>query len=276
MDSTGRTTTAMAWAYDSAAGTYDGLLVPKFFEGPARDLVMMLRLPSGGLALDVGTGTGPGALAAMESLGQEGTVVGLDLSLEMLRLASANGVLRLVAGEVPGLPFPDGVFDAVFANFALSHFGDYEMALFDMVRVLRPGGRLGVTAWQAGQSEFGQVWEDVAESFIAKDLLRDAVCRLIPWEDWFAEATHVREALQDAGLASVDVQQREYHVSMTVGEYLAFRESSVEASYLCEMVGPTEWDRFRESVAEAFQSRFTDPVEYISRAHLAVGTKLCP
>jgi len=236
----------------------------------------MLRLPSGGLALDVGAGTGPGALAAMESLGQEGAVVGLDPSLEMLRLAGANGVLRLVAGEVPGLPFPEGVFDGVFANFVLSHFADYEMALFDMVRALRPGGRLGVTAWRTGQSEFSQVWHDVAESFITKDLLRDAVCRVLPWEDWFAEATHVREALQDAGLASVDVQQREYQVSMSVGEYLAYRESSVQAWCLCQMVGPTLWDRFRGSVAQVFQSRFRDPVEYISTAHLAVGTKLCP
>jgi SAM-dependent methyltransferase len=266
----------MAWAYDSSAGTYDGLLVPKFFAAPARDLVVMLRLPSGGLALDVGTGTGPGALAAMESLGQEGAVVGLDPSLEMLRLASANGVLRLVAGEVPGLPFAEGVFDGILANFVLSHFSDYEMALFDMVRVLRPGGGLGVSAWRTGQSELNQLWQDVAECFIAKDLLRDAVCRLLPWDDWFAEARHVRDGLQDAGLASVDVQQREYQVSMSVGEYLAFRESSAEGSCLCEMVGPPAWDSFTESVAEAFRSRFTGPVEYISRAHLAVGTKGCP
>ncbi len=276
MGATRRTTAEVEWVYDSAASTYDRLLVPKFFEAPARDLVVMLKLPSGGLALDVGTGTGPGALAAMESLGQEGVVVGFDPSLEMLRFASANGVLRLVAGEVPGLPFPEGVFDGVFANFVLSHFADYEAALVDMVRALRPGGRLGVTAWRTGQSELSQVWHDVAESFITKDLLRAAVCRVLPREDWFAEATHVREALQGAGLASVDVQQREYRVNMSVGEYLSHMESSVQGRCLCQMVGPTQWERFRGAVAEVFHSRFRDPIEYIPRAHLAVGTKLSP
>lgn len=206
MRSNGESTKGAAWAYDPAASTYDCLLVPKVLAGPARDLVVMLRLPSGGLALDVGTGTGPAALAAMESLGQEGAAVGLDRSLEMLRLAGANGVPRLVAGEVPGLPFPEGVFDGVFANFVLSHFANYEMALLDMVQSLRPGGRLGATTWLLGQSEFSSAWHDVAESFISKDLLRDAVHQVIPWEEWFAEATHLREALQDAGLASVDIQ----------------------------------------------------------------------
>ena len=98
------------------------------------------------------------------------------------------------------------VFAGVFANFVLSHFANYEMALLDMVQSLRPGGRLGATTWLLGQSEFSSAWHDVAESFISKDLLRDAVRQLIPWEEWFAEATHLREALQDAGLASVDIQ----------------------------------------------------------------------
>jgi hypothetical protein len=65
----------------------------------------------------------------------------------------------------------------MLANFVLSHFTRYETALFDMVRVLRPGGRLGVTVWGAGQSEFSRMWQDVAESFVSKDLLSDAVRR---------------------------------------------------------------------------------------------------
>lgn len=47
---------------------------------------------------------------------------------------------QLVAGEVPGLPSPDGTFDGMLANFVLSHFTRYETALFDMVRVLWPAG----------------------------------------------------------------------------------------------------------------------------------------
>ncbi|NIN67609.1 MAG: methyltransferase domain-containing protein [Anaerolineae bacterium] len=143
-------------SYDSIAATYDRIWAP-LFTLPAEDLVVMLRLPPGGLALDVGTGTGVAALPALKAVGPEGVVVGLDSSLEMLRLARGKSVSYLVTGEVPGLPFPDGTVDGMLASFVLSHFTCYETALFDMVRVLRPGGRLGVTAWGASRSEFGRV-----------------------------------------------------------------------------------------------------------------------
>lgn len=104
--------------YDSIAATYDRIWAP-LFTLPARDLVVMLGLPPGGLALDVGTGTGVAALPASKAVGPEGVVVGLDPSLEMLRLAQGKGLSQLVAGEVPGLPFPDRTIDGMLANFPL-------------------------------------------------------------------------------------------------------------------------------------------------------------
>lgn len=126
-------------SYDSIAATYDRIRAP-LFTLLARDVVVMLGLPPGGLALDVGTGTFVAALPALKAVGAEGVVVGLDPSLEMLRLAQGKGMSQLVAGEVPGLPSPDGTFDGMLANFVLSHFTRYETALFDMVRVLWPAG----------------------------------------------------------------------------------------------------------------------------------------
>ena len=49
--------------------------------------------------------------------------------------------IAFVAAKAIDLPFRDGTFDAVTGNFVLSHFRRSETALFDMMRVLRPGGR---------------------------------------------------------------------------------------------------------------------------------------
>ena len=74
-------------SYDPVAATYDRLWAP-LFTLPARDLVAMLGLPPGGLALDIGTGTGVAALPALKAMGPEGVVVGLDsptMALAQLR-----------------------------------------------------------------------------------------------------------------------------------------------------------------------------------------------
>jgi SAM-dependent methyltransferase len=261
-------------SYDPVAATYECIWTP-LFTLPARDVVAMLRLSPGASALDVGTGTGVAALSALNAVGPEGVAVGLDPSLEMLRLARGKGVARLIAGEVPGLPFPDGTFDGVVASFVLSHFTDCETALFDMVRVLAPEGRLGVTAWGAGQSEFSRMWQEIAGSVVDKDLLSDATRQAFPREEWFSDPVHLREALQGAGLVSVAVERREYGVGMSVADYLSSREDSLAGRFIRQALGEAKWQQFRGRVAAEFRSRCRDPIEYTNRAHLAVGTKPC-
>jgi ubiquinone/menaquinone biosynthesis C-methylase UbiE len=260
------------WSYDGLAATYDRIW-GQIFALPARDLVGMLGLPSGGLALDVGTGTGAVALPAMKAVGPEGLVVGLDASAEMLRVAQRKGVSPLVAGEVPGLPFLDSAFDAALASFVLSHFARYETALLDIVRVLRPGGQLGVTAWGATQSEFSQAWQEVAESFVSKDLLLDASRRGVPWEEWFSDPVHLREALRDAGLINVNVQQAKYKVSKSIPDTLLSREMSLKGRLMRQLLSEARWEQFRGRVAEEFRTRFREPIQYNMEVHLAVGTK---
>ena len=129
-----------AAAYDDVAQTFDRLAVPIVFTPPAKDLIRLLRLPTMARVLDVGGGTGTAALLASNVMGPGARVVILDLSLGMLRIARRKGLVSVVAGAVPGSPFPDGIFDRVMANFVLSHVPCYRTALSDMVRVLRPGG----------------------------------------------------------------------------------------------------------------------------------------
>ena len=129
-------------SYDSVAETYARIHAPRLAE-PARDLVELTGIEAGWRVLDVGTGTGVAAFAAA---GTGANVVGIDEAPGMLRVArSADGSLPVATAIAIDLPFRDGTFDALLANFVLAHFTKYKTALFDMKRVLRPGGRLGLT-----------------------------------------------------------------------------------------------------------------------------------
>src|SRR5437870_1955639 len=91
-------------SYDSGAAIHNRVAVPKFFAAPARDLAAALEVRAGQWILDVGSGSGAAALAALATTGREAWVVSIDPSPAMLRSARENGVSLVVAGGVPGLP----------------------------------------------------------------------------------------------------------------------------------------------------------------------------
>jgi len=258
-------------SYDSAAGVHDRIAVPHFFAPPARDLVKRLALMPGCVVLDVGGGSGVAALLALQVAGPGGAVVALDPSIEMLQVARSRGVSRVVRGAVPGLPYPDSVFDGVLANFVLAHLADYRAALLDMARVLRPGGKLGVTAWGPYWDQHRQLWQDMAESFVGKEDLQRAIDQALPWEEFFSEGSSLEQALRQAALDVIAVEQRVYKTTMSIADFLAIRESSLAARFMHQTRGPGDWERFRTSTASEFRARFPDPIECTRDVFIAVG-----
>jgi demethylmenaquinone methyltransferase/2-methoxy-6-polyprenyl-1,4-benzoquinol methylase len=99
--------------------------------------------------LDLGTGTGDLALAAAEALRTDGKVVGIDISLEMLRLAQRKKdktpqgrKAGYVLGSALLPPFKNDLFDAVITAFVLRNVSDLSLFFLHAYRLLRPGGRL--------------------------------------------------------------------------------------------------------------------------------------
>jgi ubiquinone/menaquinone biosynthesis C-methylase UbiE len=128
------------------AEAYEAFMVPPFFAPWAERLAGRARPAPGTAVLDVGTGTGIVARRLAARL-RPGRVVGLDASADMLAVARAAAARERVAvdwqqGEAERLPFPDLSFDLVTCQFALMFFADRAVALGEMHRVLRPGGRL--------------------------------------------------------------------------------------------------------------------------------------
>ena len=260
-------------SYDAAAAIHDELAVPGIFARPAADLVDAVGIPADANVLDVGTGTGVAALAAAKFLGRGGIIVGLDPSVPMLRRASAHGLHTLVAATLPGLPFTDETFDRVLASFVLSHVDSYEAALLEITRVLKPGGKLGLTTWGPLEDEFRERWRSVAESFVSKEALADVIRKGAPFEEWFMAPGHTRQALEEAGLLSVAVHHNRIGIRSTVAEFLELRKASFQARFMQEVLEAPRWEEFRRAVEAEFNARFNGPIEYSRDFYVAVGTR---
>ncbi len=109
------------------------------------------RVGPGVRTLDVGTGPGFVALAAAD---RGADVRAVDQSVAMVAIAREAGVDAQQAG-VEGLPFEVGTFDAVVAGYVLNHLPRPAVGVASLSRVLRAGGRLAMTVWDADNPVFG-------------------------------------------------------------------------------------------------------------------------
>jgi ubiquinone/menaquinone biosynthesis C-methylase UbiE len=119
-------------------------------EPTTRRALELINLRPGDRLLDVASGTGTSAILAAREFGCIAT--GVEYSAEAVRVAqtaadvaSLSHRIGFVAGDAEELPFPGGSFDAALVECSLSVFSDKELALAELHRVLRPGGRLAIS-----------------------------------------------------------------------------------------------------------------------------------
>jgi SAM-dependent methyltransferase len=121
-----------------------------------------LDLAQGQRLLDVGCGLGEASLQLAEDLGERGELVGIDASESMLRVARINARgarcrVRFSVGDACCLDEPDASFDAVRSERTLQWLSDPAAAVAEMVRVVRPGGRVSLidTDWSTFEIDVG-------------------------------------------------------------------------------------------------------------------------
>jgi len=240
----------------------------------AADLVELADPPTGARLLDVGTGTGVAAAAAKERLGAEGTVVAVDLAPNMLAVgARKRPGISFAAADAVDLPFLAATFDVVTANFLIALVTRYDTVLFDMIRVLKPGGRIALTWWGTGQDEYQKTWRALCEEAVGQEMLDDAVAGMMPWNDRFSERASFDETLRNAGLHPVRIEAREYRAQMSREDYLVHRSTSASGRFVRRMLGEDGWRRFMDRARAEYAERFPEQLNDFRDVLIAVGTK---
>ena len=141
--------------FANVAGEWDDLRAGFFTEAMRDAAIAQVNLPAGATVADIGTGTGFVVAGLVDKAAH---IVGFDASPEMLAVArrrfAAHPHVEFHESEGATLPAADHSFDAVFANMYLHHAPDPAGAIREMVRVLRPGGRLVITDLDSHDQEW--------------------------------------------------------------------------------------------------------------------------
>ncbi len=111
----------------------------------------VVELHEGETVLDLGSGGGIDVLLSAKRVGAEGTVYGLDMTDEMLALAQANARaagttnVHFLKGVIEDIPLPADSVDVVISNCVVNLSPAKDKVLAEVARVLRPGGRIGIS-----------------------------------------------------------------------------------------------------------------------------------
>jgi len=150
--------------FDRIAPVYDLMnrVMTGGLDGRWRRLATRQVVWPGDRVLDACCGTGD---LAVEAERRGGRVVGLDFSERMLeRARPKSGAIEWVQGDALALPFADGEFDVATVGFGVRNLADLEGGLHELVRVLRPGGKIAVleiTRPRGLLRPFFRLWFDV-------------------------------------------------------------------------------------------------------------------
>ena len=179
--------------FDQLAPTWDNELTQERLKSLG-NIVKGLSIEPGCHVLDIGSGTGVLLPFLIAELGDDGEIVALDFSAEMLEQAQAKNfppIVRFAQADVLAIPLADNSVDLAICNSAFPHFNDKVNALKEIVRVLRTNGRLVICHTmsramvnQLHQSIGGAVANDLLpDEFQLRGLLKQAGLKITHFED---------------------------------------------------------------------------------------------
>jgi len=257
--------------YDRVAETYEAIHAPRF-SAPAADLVAEAAIAQGERVLDLGTGTG---LVAQAALDAGARVVGVDGSTAMLEVAHrARPTLPLVAADAIDLPFRPITFDVAIGGFVLAHFTKPDTALFDLLRVVKPRGRIAFSVWaDRAPDAFEQAWEELVTSVVPPRMLSSAAQEAVPGRERFARKEALQEVLYDAGIRNVRLERKRYQFSYRRDDYVEGLGVWARGRFLRDMLGDAGWASFLERARAEFAERFPDPLQDFRDVTFAIGAK---
>lgn len=184
--------------YDHVAGHYDvqhGFLTA-WSDQRGRRLLVEKAVAPGDRVLDCGAGTGSSALLAAEKTGPDGGVTLIDMSRGMLGVARERagaaglaGRMSFEIGDLLRLPYADDTFDVALSTYSLCPVGNPMKGALEMLRVVRPGGLLGIAHSAEPTGALTRRLADLVESVVWRFPSISLGCRSV----------EVLPALEEAG-----------------------------------------------------------------------------
>ncbi|WBV61126.1 class I SAM-dependent methyltransferase [Chryseobacterium camelliae] len=147
-------------------------LTMDFLKPVGEEIIRKLTPQGNDYVLDIATGTGEPGLTIAAML-NNGKVIMTDLAEGMLEVARENAAQRgiqnieTVVCDVSELPFQDNTFDAISCRMGFMFFPDMLMAAREMIRVLKPGGRIAASVWNGPDKN---LWFTTAMSSVNRNM----------------------------------------------------------------------------------------------------------
>jgi ubiquinone/menaquinone biosynthesis C-methylase UbiE len=239
------------YGWDKAVGDYEAGWRAQL--DPAQSLMLeMAALQAGERVLDVACGTGLVSFRMLEAVGESGSVVGTDISAEMVaharRLAVAKGLTnaRFERFDAEAMNLEGEHFDAAVCALGLMYVPDPVNALTEMLRLLKPGGRAAAAVWGA-RAKCG--WAEIFPIVDAR--VASEVCPLF---FQLGNKDSLARSFTHAGFTNVRFQRLEVALDYACAEEVlgaAFRGGPVALAH----------SRFDEATREAVHTEYLQSIE---------------
>lgn len=200
---------------DGTAAAYRRYLEPYLFAPWAQKLVKVVGLLPDETVLDIAAGTGAVSRVAASAVGVGGRVIASDISAAMLHEISRNtdaaaAPIATVQSSAADLDLADASVDVALCQQGLQFMPDKPAVIAEMLRVLRPGGRVGIAVWSKGP------WLsplDDYEQFVSTHQIGGSIVNVLPREQFRMLPTEVASLLEAGGFSAVEARDVDLTVS---------------------------------------------------------------
>ncbi len=274
-DEQGKTQEESLRVFSEAASTYDRI-GPRYFSHFGQRLVDLAQIVPGTKVLDVAAGRGAVLFPASTRVGSRGHVIGIDFSTDMVRETTAeiegegwqHAQIRQMDAEQ--LDFPDASFDWVLCGFALWMFSQPHRVLQGFHRVLKPGGRVGLSTW-AADNPFQNWCHDVLRPYVPSPAPQAAATNETPK---FNTPAHLEAALQQAGFAhlQINIEDGDFVYANEEELWLSLWTGGIRRRL--EKMTPPVLNQAKADVCQKLQAlKRPDGIHLVWRVLFAFGTK---